>query len=246
MPGQQQTIELSQVTAALLVGGFGTRLQSVVSDRPKPLAAIAGKPFLSYQFDQLAQSGVARVVLCTGFRGGQIEEMYGQQYGSLRLEYSLEPEPLGTGGALRFAFERLGPGPLLVMNGDSYCHAPLQELARFHGEHRSSFSLLLTHVPQTERFGQVTINEQQQITNFKEKAAASGPGYINAGVYLVDQAIINQIPTQRAVSLEREVFPQLVGGRFYGLQSHSPFLDIGTPESYASAAHFFATLPGLR
>src|SRR5947208_1434645 len=109
--------DLSGVVAAILAGGFGTRLRSVVADRPKPLATISGRPFLAYQLDQLAAVGLRRVVLCTGYRGDQVEATFGRHYAGMRLEYSLEAAPLGTAGALRLALPLLDSDHVLVMNG---------------------------------------------------------------------------------------------------------------------------------
>src|ERR1041384_4288401 len=124
--------DLSDITAAVLAGGFGTRLRSVVADRPKVLAEIGGRPFLSYLFEQLAANGCRSVVLCTGYLGEQVYRIYGEQYGSLGLRYSQEAQPLGTGGALRFALGQFASDPVLVLNGDSFYGTDLKAYREWH------------------------------------------------------------------------------------------------------------------
>jgi histidinol-phosphate phosphatase family protein len=238
------------LTAAVLVGGQGLRLRSVVSDRPKVLASVAGRPFLAYLLDQLGRQGVRRVVLCTGYRGEQIESEFGRSYQGLALEYAPEQEPLGTGGALRNALPRLGSDPVLTLNGDSCCNYLLKPFLAWHRARRAAASLWLTEVADARRFGRVQAAEDGTLRRFEEKAGTDerpSPngvgGWINAGIYLLAQRFLAAIPAGRAVSLEREVFPAWVGRGLYGYRSAAPFLDIGTPESYARAEAFLGALP---
>ena len=120
----------------ILAGGFGTRLRSVVSDRPKVLAEVGGRPFLEYLLDQLVAEDVKSVVLCTGYLGEQVQRRLGTHYRTLALQYSREPQPLGTGGALRLALPMLDTDPVLVMNGDSYCDTRLDAFANWHAGRR--------------------------------------------------------------------------------------------------------------
>lgn len=235
------TSHLSSVTAAIFAGGLGTRLRSAVADRPKVLAEVLGRPYLSFLLDQVAKAGVRHCVLCTGYLGEQVEAAFGGTYRSLELTYSREESPLGTGGALRYALPHLRSDPVLVLNGDSYCHADLAAYWRSHRERGAVGSLLLTEVADTSRFGQVVVDETGALTSFREKqSAAGGAGWINAGVYLLAQELIAGIPPDRVVSLETEVLPSWIGRGLYGHPAAGPFLDIGTPESYAAAARFFA------
>jgi NDP-sugar pyrophosphorylase family protein len=236
--------ELSAIPALLLVGGQGTRLQAVVSDRPKPMAEVDGRPFLGFLLDWLAEAGIREVILCTGYMAEQLEAQLGERHGPLRLRYSRERSPLGTGGALRAALPLLGaPGDcpcVLVLNGDSFFGVPLADLQRFHVARGARATLALAAVPDTARYGRVEEEpERGQITSFVEKGAAGGPGAINGGVYLLDPALLAALPAERAVSLEREAFPAWLGGPFYGFAADAPFLDIGTPETYAAAPAFF-------
>src|SRR5687767_11942785 len=122
----------SKITAAILAGGFGSRLQSAVADRPKALAEVAGRPFLAWQLDWLASVGVRRAVICSGYLGDMVEQCFGKSHGNVALVYSRESEPLGTGGALRAALGSIDSGTTLVLNGDSLCDADLIDFANYH------------------------------------------------------------------------------------------------------------------
>lgn len=226
--------------AAVLAGGLGTRLRSIVADRPKALAEIYGRPFLTYLLDQLVEAGIREVVLCTGYMGEKIRLALGESYGSLHLAYSQEPSPLGTGGALRYALPLLESTTVLVMNGDSYCDVNLQKFWAWHDAQGAAATLVLTWVPDTGRYGRVELNGHGAVTGFNEKAAEGRPGWVNAGVYLLSARLLRRIPAQREVSMEREVFPTWAGRGLYGYQSDGRFLDIGTGENYAAAESFFA------
>jgi NDP-sugar pyrophosphorylase family protein len=230
---------LREVTAAILVGGRGTRLQSSVSDRPKALAAILGRPYLCYLLDFLSAAGVRDVVLLTGYRAEQIETLFGNSYAALRLTYSREATALGTAGAVRLALPQLQTSTILVLNGDSYWSVSLPDFWAFHTRHGSDITLGLTWVPDTTRFGRVHA-EGGRVTGYTEKGQQSGPGWINAGFYFFARKRLEEIPADVPVSLEQEMFPRWVqAGSCFGFQSAGPFLDIGTPESYAQAAEFF-------
>jgi NDP-sugar pyrophosphorylase family protein len=159
----------------------------------------------------------------------------------VKLVYSPEPSPLGTGGALRHALDRLRSDPVLVLNGDSYCDLDLRGFLAFHREVGAAGSLALVEMTDKGRFGRAMVTPDGTLSGFAEKADGSGPGWINAGVYLFSQPLLRSIPEGRAVSLERDVLPSWVGRGLHGYRTHSAFLDIGTPETYAAAAEFFAS-----
>jgi NDP-sugar pyrophosphorylase family protein len=228
------------VTAVILAGGLGTRLQPVVGDRPKGLAAVAGRPFLAHLMDQLCSQGIRRVVVSTGHGAGQIREALGGAFGGMSVGYSHETQPLGRGGALQLAALGIASPTLLVLNGDSFCRADLTAFLQDFRRHDRKPALLLVRMPDVSRYGRVECDAAGAIRRFEEKAAASGAGWINAGVYLVDRALAAGIPAGRAVSLEREVFPTWIASGLRGYPCDAAFLDIGTPESYARAADFFA------
>ena len=168
--------EFTEVTAAILAGGLGSRLRPAVTGRPKALANVGQRPFLTYLFDQLVAAGVRDVVLCTGYLGDQIAMIFGESYDTLRLDYSRESTPLGTAGALRLALPLFNFDPVLVMNGDSYCDANLGEFWRWHGARHARATLLLSKVLDTKRFGQVQVDRDGKVTDFKEKGSWPGLG----------------------------------------------------------------------
>lgn len=229
----------SDVAVAILAGGLGTRLRSVVADRPKVMANVGGRPFLAYQLDQLAEAGFSRVVLLTGWRGNDLRAEFGDAYRSLRLIYSREPEPVGTAGALRHALPYFETRSIVALNGDSYHAVDFASLLGFHRDHAQATSIVVTEVTDVSRYGRVEMDGAERVTSFREKSESSGLGWINAGVYVLPVPLVAEIPAGRPVSIEREVFPDWVDrGLVHGFRSRGPFLDIGTPESFALAEDF--------
>jgi D-glycero-alpha-D-manno-heptose 1-phosphate guanylyltransferase len=230
---------LAGIAVVILVGGLGTRLRSVVHDRPKILAQVMGSPFLTYLLDQISTAGASKVILCTGYLGGMLHEVYGDVYKSLHLLYSQENEPLGTGGALRLALPLIESDHVLVMNGDSYVWTDLNRYMDWFFQIDRKVSLLLVKVTDTSRYGMVKVEENNSVAVFEEKEKAKGAGWINAGVYCMKTSLLKLIPEGKVSSLEKNFFPSLVGNGFFGYQCKGKFIDIGTPESYASAEIFF-------
>ena len=232
--------EINRISVAILAGGLGTRLRPVVGDHPKALASVAGRPFLTILLDQLSRAGFPEVVLCTGYQGDLVRQGLGERFGRLRLLYSQEDRPLGTAGALRLACPLLGSELVLVMNGDSFCQVDLAAMARWRHAKAAPAVMLLAWTHDAARFGRVDLNPDGVVTTFREKEPQGGPGWINAGVYLLERGWLEDIPEGRQVSLEHEVFPTWVGRGLYGYAEGQRFLDIGTPESFAQAQGFFA------
>lgn len=226
------------MTAFILAGGLGTRLRSVVADRPKVLADVAGRPFITFLLDQLASAGIRDVILGTGYMADLVESTLGPNYRTLTLSYSRETTPLGTGGAIREALPMMQSPTVLVMNGDSYCDADLGEFLQKHQESGAAASILLAYVTDSGRFGSVKTAADGTVTEFAEKQPDTGPGWINAGIYLIDRSLIESIPENQAVSIERDVFPNWVGHGLHGMLLGKALLDIGTPESLASSEAF--------
>lgn len=226
------------LTAAILAGGAGTRLRSVVSDRPKPLALVAGRPFLEYVLDQVVTLAPVRIVVCTGHGAGQIEAAVGRCWRGIEVVYSREASALGTGGALANAAAWLEADTTLVMNGDSYCDTPLHEFVEAHCAMQAPASLLLARMPDAARYGAVTLGEDNRIIMFREKGMHA-EGWINAGIYLLSRHRLRSIPGVRPVSLEHEMFPQWVAAGLYGYPREARFIDIGVPEDFRAAQTFF-------
>lgn len=235
----------SDITAVILAGGLGTRLREAVADRPKVLAEVNGRPFVTYLLDQLADAGVRRVVLCTGYMADLVDEALGTEYRGMELLYSREEAPLGTGGALRLALPLVASDPLLAMNGDSCCRADLSRLLDAHLAGGAAASLVLARVEDVGRYGAVAVSPAGVITEFAEKGCRQGAGLINAGIYLIQRRVIEAITAGRAVSLEREIFPALAERhQLRGVVTPGSFIDIGIPSDYAAAAAFFAGQTG--
>ncbi len=234
----------SNLVSAVLAGGFGLRLRAVVSDRPKVLAEIEGRPFIDILLEQLEAAGAKTAVLCIGYLGHQIKSRLGELQRGLNLLYSEENMPMGTGGALRLALPLFSSESVLVMNGDSYYNGDLTPLLTSHFKKKAAISVLLAKVRDTGRYGTVQVGSYGEIKDFREKdPAKSGPGWVNAGVYVIQKQVIQAIPEQVTISLEREVFPSLIGQGLHGYRGRGDFLDIGTPESYARAGAFIRSRP---
>jgi D-glycero-alpha-D-manno-heptose 1-phosphate guanylyltransferase len=228
---------------AILAGGLGTRLRPALADVPKPLAPVGGRPFVSHLLDQLADAGFRRVTLLIGYRGDQLREALGTCYRSLSLAYSQEPAPLGTAGALRFALPRVEGETLLLMNGDSFCEVDFAQLVAQHRRRRADLTMALTKVPDADRFGSVQFRSDGRIDRFAEKQTSGAGGWINAGIYMIEKGLVEAIPPDQALSLERDLLPAwLTSHRVFAHPRPGRFLDIGTPESYAVAEAFFAGL----
>ena len=221
---------LRDLDIAVLAGGLGTRLASVVSGLPKILAPVGNRPFLDYFLLWLAANGATRVLLCLGHRADAVQE-YLARSGSLPVEVSVvvETMPLGTAGAVNFALPHLRSDPVLILNGDSYVDAALGDFLR---EHLRSGALA---------YGRVEIDSHQHIAQFREKdGRAAGAGWISAGVYAISQRLLSQIAAFPTGSLERDVLEVLPAGTIHAFRTTGQFLDIGTPEALASAAELFS------
>jgi D-glycero-alpha-D-manno-heptose 1-phosphate guanylyltransferase len=227
------------VTAVILAGGLGTRLRSVVADRPKALATVNQRPFLSFLLEKLAAAGIGHAVICTGYLGDQIRDAFGTCYRGMQLAYSQESEPRGTGGALRLALPLFPSELLLVLNGDSFCNFDYRAFLGFHRQKLATMSLCLAEVADVSRYGAVGLDDGGRILQFCEKGVARGAGVINAGVYLTTRTLISTIPPEVVISLERDVIPTQIGAGLHGFRSPGKFIDIGVPADYAAAQQFF-------
>jgi D-glycero-alpha-D-manno-heptose 1-phosphate guanylyltransferase len=227
---------LKNIPAVLLVGGKGTRLQSVVSSKPKPLAPVGEKSFLHLLIRQLRSQGIRELVMCTGYLADQIENELGDGSSlDVAIRYSKENEPLGTAGALKLAEPLLaGRSDFLVMNGDSFLEMDIPRFVEFHHLKNGLFSVAVRRVENAARYGTVEIDKQYRITGFKEKTGSTASGLINGGVYIFKSSLLVNIPTGPS-SLERDILPNLLDRRAFALEQQGMFIDIGTPEDYARA-----------
>ncbi len=228
------------VMPVILAGGLGTRLAGVLGQTPKVMAPIGDRPFLAYVFEMLLNHGLEKVWICVGHGSAVIESQFGVSWNNLRIQYSREEKPLGTGGALLRCACAIDAECLLVMNGDTYFGADMEEAFFRHRERNAKATVCLTEVPDTARYGRVLLDREGYIESFEEKSAASGPGSINGGIVFIKKDALCTFLPERHLSLEKEIFPQWVLERtICGFKSPGPFLDIGTPESYAGAVTFF-------
>ncbi len=233
---------LRSIDVAILAGGLGTRLAGAVPDLPKALAPVGGRPFLEHLLDWLESHGARRIVFLLGHRADQIRaHMAAHPRPHLTFAWSVEPAPLGTGGALGFAGPHFASDPVLVVNGDTFVDGDLAALARAHRESSAPATMLCVEVPDAGRYGRVDVADGR-IAAFREKDPAfSGAAAINAGIYLVSAALLATIPGDRAVSLERDVFEKQAPGTLAAfVDRKARFVDIGTPESWAGAAPIVA------
>lgn len=230
--------------AVILAGGLGTRLRAAYSAGPKSMAPLAGKPFLDYLLTWLRSEGVKDVILCVGYKRSQIQRYVGGgQKWALRVKYSIERELLGTGGAVKKAEALVPAERMLVVNGDTFLNVNLTELIKIHRSRRALATVAAVKVADSHRYGSLQMDGTGRITAFAKKKAKganrsgkNGKSAINAGVYVFEKKLLNEIPTGRRVSLEREVFPALLTSkRVYGVVKDTYFLDIGVPDDFGRA-----------
>ncbi len=220
--------------AIILAGGFGTRLRSVVSDVPKPMAPVAGRPFLTYVLDRLKAQGYEHVVLATGYLHEKVEEYFGKEYNGLAVDYARELSPLGTGGAIVNALQHCTEASVTVLNGDTMFDIDHEELCRRADEWHAPLTAVLRWVPDAGRYGSVEIDGDCRITAFREKDPATGSGYINGGIYRMQRSLLNGYAVGTQFSSEKEVL-QTLGRPFRAYAADGYFIDIGIPDDYQRA-----------
>lgn len=225
--------ELADCDVIILCGGLGTRLQSVVQDRPKPMAEIHGRPFVSLIVDQYLRHGARRFIFSTGHRGEMIEEWFGRHRGSYDTMFIRDPTPLGTGGALARAMTLVRSNPVLVLNGDSLCEIDPSRLLRFHALKRARATVAVTHQEDRPDTGAVMLADDDRVLSIVEKPRIRVSGYDSAGIYVFDRSISSLFPSHSPWSLERDLLPKLVTQGFYGFVTASALYDIGTPDRLA-------------
>lgn len=219
--------------AIILAGGLGTRLRASVKDIPKPMAPVAGKPFLEYLLLYLRRSKITDIVLSVGYKKDVIRSYFGDgsSFG-IRISYSEENEPLGTGGALKQSISKSDDSHFIVMNGDSFFNIPFADLLQYHGDKPGLITMGLAFVQDRSRYGVVAINTADGRIKSFQKDGMETSGLINSGVYVVNRDIVKYIP-DGPVSLEANVLPLLKNDRLlYGKAFDAFFLDIGIPKDY--------------
>ena len=227
--------------AIVLVGGEGTRLRPLTERVPKPALKLVDRPFLAYMVEWLAGHGVTEVVLACGFRPDVLHEALAgeEERAGVGIRYVVEPEPLGTAGAIRFAADALGEEldeRFLALNGDVLTDLDLGALLVAHEERGATATIGLHPVEDAAAFGLVERGERGEVLAFLEKTGERRPGEVNAGMYVLERPVLDLIPPGETVSIERDVFPRLVGEGLHGLRLDGYWVDIGTPERYLQAS----------
>lgn len=222
--------------ALILAGGEGTRLRPLTYTVPKPMLPLANRPHIAYVIDWLVRHGVDDVIVSCGFLAEGMRSGIAELEPGVRIRYAEEPEARGTAGAIRFAEEMLGER-FLVLNGDILCDLDLSALIGQHRDTGAQATIALYPVADPSGYGLVHRREDGEITDFLEKPDRGqiDTDEINAGAYLLERSVLDRIPPERAVSIESEVFPYLVGEGLYGIRLEGYWIDIGTPDRFLEA-----------
>jgi mannose-1-phosphate guanylyltransferase len=225
------------VQALVLAGGEGTRLRPLTLTTPKPVLPLAGRPFLTFMLDWLHRHDVEEAILSLGFLSDAVHEVLGDIQSGMRLRYVHEEEPLGTAGPVRLAAdEGMLADRFMVLNGDVLTDMDLTAEVAQHERTGAAGTLALIEVDDVSSFGVVPTDDEDRVLEFREKQPGPAPtNRINAGAYVLERSVVDLIPAGRAVSFERDVFPQLVGKGLYGWSADAYWIDIGTPERYLEA-----------
>jgi len=222
--------------AIVLAGGFGTRLRSVVSDVPKPMAPVGGRPFLEWLLEYWRAQGVQRFILSVGYLGAKVSAHFGTSWHGAHIAYAHEPEPLGTGGGLLLAAAQARSDDLLVLNGDTYFEVELAPLLAFHREREADCTLSLFRTTDAERYMGLRTAQDGRIL---ELSAARG-GLANGGVYIFRTSALRLVPWNpgERLSLEADMLSHGLASdwRIFGRECAATFIDIGVPEDYRRAA----------
>lgn len=221
--------------AVILAGGLGTRLRSAVPDLPKPMAPVAGRPFLEILLGSLQSKGFGRAVLSLGYMSDSVVDHFGSSYRGLELDYVIESEPLGTGGALRLALSHCVSDHAFVFNGDTYLDLEIEELAASWLSRQHPI-IVARHVADTTRYGRLLTSEGR-VVRF-EGSGIGGEGLINAGCYVLSTRMLENLPLPERFSFEQDFLSEAVRSECFDLfVSKGSFIDIGVPEDYMRAQH---------
>jgi D-glycero-alpha-D-manno-heptose 1-phosphate guanylyltransferase len=231
------------IEAIVLAGGEGKRLRPVIRDVPKPMADVAGRPFLWWLMSHLQQQHASRVILSVGYKAEVILDYFGEQFQGVQIAYSVEREPLGTGGAIKLALEQAVQRHVIVMNGDTYADLDLPAFITKFESSGSDLAIAVTHLKDVGRYGSIAIDEKSdKLLKFEEKQRSSA-GYINAGVYCLRPNIFMKYGAPGKFSFERDFLaPRLVELNPIVFKETLAFIDIGVPEDYALAQTLVPTL----
>ncbi len=227
----------------ILAGGLGKRLKDVTGGGQKVLVKIDGKPFIEILIDYIAAQGGRRFILCTGHGAEDVEKYFKASRPDLNVIFSVEHEPLGTGGAIKQGAGLVQTDSFLAMNGDCFCVIDYNALIAAHQKEKAKATIAVTMMPDARDYGTIEIDEKGRIKAFKEKIPVERSALINTGTYCLERHVFDLVPTANKFSIENDFFPKLVDQGFYSFEVGNQFIDIGTPERYAWAQQH---LSGLR
>lgn len=232
----------SEIKEAIIVaGGLGTRLQHLIPGIPKPMAPVCGKPFLYYLLSRLDRQGFTDVVLAVGHLHEQIKEYFGTDFKNITLHYSIEETPLGTGGAIKLALEKI-ENTAIVLNGDTLFDIDLQAFYQLFVEHDCDMAIALKPMQHFERYGTVELNGHERITRFVEKKFMT-EGVINGGIYCMKNNFFDFVKMPKEFSFEKDILESMTKSLWIqGIQFHNYFIDIGIPEDFYKAQDEFAKI----
>jgi D-glycero-alpha-D-manno-heptose 1-phosphate guanylyltransferase len=231
--------------AIILAGGFGTRLKSVITDLPKPMAPVNGKPFLHYLFVYLKHYHIQKVILSVGYLAEKVEAEFGKNYLGIEVDYAYEKDALGTGGGIRLAMEKCTGAHVMVLNGDTFFDVKLDDFFEMHLGGSSDATLALRKVDDASRYGTIQL-DGKRIAAFKEKSTdVTGEALINGGVYLLRRkTYLGNTKAGKAFSIEHDFFAKLADKLWLqAFPAKGFFIDIGIPEDYARAQIEFERFP---
>jgi len=225
----------------ILAGGLGTRLRNAVPNLPKCMAPVAGRPFVTWVVDYLVQQGISHFIFSLGYRHEDITDYFSNHYNQLNISWSIEAEPLGTGGAIKLACSKAKGDNVIIVNGDTFFRVNMATLAAFHEQHEAHCTLCLRPMQQFDRYGVVEINETTHaVQSFREKQFYK-EGLINGGVYALNIPAFMSENLPEKFSFEKDYLEKFyTARRMYGLVQDGYFIDIGIPEDYEKANHDFA------
>lgn len=230
------------IDVIVLAGGFGSRLQSVVRDVPKPMAMVAGKPFLHYLIQQIQREDIGKLVFSLGYKHEIITSYVQKEYPTLPYDFSIEDTPLFTGGAIRLALEKCHTDLVLVINGDTYFGVNISEMIADHVRTASDITISLKHMQNFDRYGTVHVDANQRITKFNEKVYTE-EGLINAGYCILNKKLLLEYPVLLPFSFEQDFLQKRMQEiKVSGFVSDGYFIDIGIPEDYLKANNEFGAL----
>ncbi|WP_054741955.1 nucleotidyltransferase family protein [Cellulosilyticum ruminicola] len=216
--------------AIILAGGLGTRLREAVKDVPKPMAPVNDRPFLQYILEYLGKHNIVKVVLAVGYKWEVIRDYFGNQYKDIKIEYSVEEEQLGTGGAIKQALAQCDEEDIFVINGDTYFDVNLLDMLNHHKETGAQLTIATKKMYEFDRYGTVQ-SDDNRIVKFEEKKF-NMEGSINGGIYLLKKSLLNTI-VEKKFSFEKDIMEKLVTERFFSaFESNTYFMDIGIPSDY--------------